>query len=54
MECVNAKKKIDDIFTKALPKDAHEYLRGKLPRLFKKHEKFLASTEMIDICYTSM
>ena len=24
------KEKIDDIFTKALPKDAHEYLRGKL------------------------
>ena len=30
MEYVNTKEKIDDIFTKALPKDAHEYLRGKL------------------------
>ena len=30
MEYVNTKEKIADIFTKALPKDAHEYLRGKL------------------------
>ena len=30
MEYVNAKEKIVDIFTKALPKDGHEYLRGKL------------------------
>ena len=30
MEYVNTKEKIIDIFTKALPKDAHEYLRGKL------------------------
>jgi len=30
MECVNTKEKIAVIFTKALPKDAHEYLRGKL------------------------
>ena len=30
MEYVNKKEKIADIFTKALPKDAHEYLRGKL------------------------
>ena len=30
MEYVNTKEKIVDIFTKALPKDAHEYLRGKL------------------------
>ena len=27
---VNAKDQITDIFTKALPKDAHEYLRSKL------------------------
>ena len=30
MEYVNTKEQIADIFTKALPKDAHEYLRGKL------------------------
>ena len=30
MEYVNTKEKIIDIFTKALPKDAHEYLRGKM------------------------
>ena len=30
MKYVNTKEQIDDIFTKALPKDAHEYLRGKL------------------------
>ena len=30
MEYLNTKEKIVDIFTKALPKDAHEYLRGKL------------------------
>ena len=30
MEYVNTKEKIADIFTKALPKDSHEYLRGKL------------------------
>ena len=30
MEYVNTKEKIVDIFTKALPKDSHEYLRGKL------------------------
>ena len=30
MEYVNTKDKIVDIFTKALPKDAHEYIRGKL------------------------
>ena len=30
IEYVNIKEKIVDIFTKALPKDAHEYLRGKL------------------------
>ena len=30
IEYVNTKEKIVDIFTKALPKDAHEYLRGKL------------------------
>ena len=30
MEYVNTKEKIVDIFTKALPKDAHQYLRGKL------------------------
>ena len=30
MEYVNTKEKIVDIFTKALPKDDHEYLRGKL------------------------
>lgn len=30
MEYVNTKEKFFDIFTKALPKDAHEYLRGKL------------------------
>ena len=28
MEYVNTKEKIANIFTKALPKDAHEYLRG--------------------------
>ena len=30
MEYVNTKEKIVDIFTRALPKDSHEYLRGKL------------------------
>ena len=30
MEYINTKEKIVDIFTKALPKDAYEYLRGKL------------------------
>ena len=30
MEYVNSKEKIADIFTKPLPKDSHEYLRGKL------------------------
>ena len=30
MEYVNKKEKIIDIFIKALPKDAHEYLRGKI------------------------
>lgn len=30
LEYVNTKEKIVDIFTKTLPKDAHEYLRGKL------------------------
>ena len=30
MEYVNRKEKITDIFTKALPKDAHEYLRHKI------------------------
>ena len=30
MEFVNIKEKIVVIFTKKLPKDAHEYLRGKL------------------------
>ena len=30
MEYVNTKEKITNIFTKAFPKDAHEYLRGKI------------------------
>ena len=30
LEYVNTKQNIVDIFTKTLPKDAHEYLRGKL------------------------
>ena len=30
MEYINTKEKIVNIFTKALPKDAYEYLRGKL------------------------
>ena len=30
MEYINTKEKIADILTKVLPKDAHEYLRGKL------------------------
>ena len=30
MDYVNTKEKIIDIFTKELPKDTHEYLRGKL------------------------
>ena len=30
MEYVNTKEQIADIFTKPLPKDAFEYLRGKL------------------------
>ena len=30
LEYVNTKEKIADIFTKYLPKDKHEYLRGKL------------------------
>ena len=30
MEYVHTKEQIDDIFRKALPKDGHEYLKGKL------------------------
>ena len=30
MEYINSKEQIDDIFTKPLPNDAVEYLRGKL------------------------
>ena len=30
MEYVNSKEQISEIFTKPLPKDAYEYLRGKL------------------------
>ena len=30
MKYANRKEKIDDIFKKKLPKDSHEYLRGKL------------------------
>lgn len=30
LECVYTKEKISDIFTKALPKYAHEYIIGKL------------------------
>ena len=30
MEYVNTKEKIVDIFTKDLPKETHQYLRGKL------------------------
>ena len=30
MEYVHTKEQIADIFTNALPKDAHEYLRSKL------------------------
>ena len=30
MEYINTKEQITDIFTKALPKDAHEYIKGKL------------------------
>ena len=30
MEYVNMKEQLADIFTKALSKDAHEYLRGKI------------------------
>ena len=30
MEYVNSKEQIADIFTKSLPKDTYEYLRGKL------------------------
>ena len=30
MKYINTKEQVADIFTKALPKDAHEYLRGKL------------------------
>ena len=30
MEYVNSKEQIADIFTKPLPKDAYEYLKGKL------------------------
>ena len=30
IEYVNTKEHISNIFTKSLPKDAHEYLRGKL------------------------
>ena len=30
MEYVNIKEQLADIFTKALPKEAHKYLRGKL------------------------
>ena len=30
LEYVHTKEQIADVFTKALPKDSHEYLRGKL------------------------
>ena len=30
MECIHTKEQIVDIFTKPLPKDTYEYLRGKL------------------------
>ena len=30
MEYVNTKEKLEDIFTKALPKEPHEYLRNQL------------------------
>ena len=30
MKYVNTKEKISDIFIKELPKDSHEYLRGKI------------------------
>ena len=59
MEYVNTKEKIVDIFSKALPKDAHEYLKGKLgviplSRLSKKHEESPTSNKLIYICYTLM
>ena len=33
IEYINTKEQIDDIFTKELPKDAHEYVRGKLGKI---------------------
>ena len=56
MEYVNTKEKIADIFTKELPKDAHEYLRGilgvrPLSRLSKKQETCLASNKLINILF---
>ena len=59
MEYVNTKEKIVDIFTKALPKDAHEYLRGKLgvirlSRLCKRQRKCPASNKLTYISYKLM
>ena len=49
---IKTKEKIVDIFTKELPKDAHDYLKGKYPyqRLSKKYEKWHTSNKLIDIC----
>ena len=55
MEYVNTKEKIGDIFKKPLPKDAHEYLRGKLrviypyQKLTKKQKECLASNTYCQI-----
>ena len=59
MEYVNTKEKIADLFTKALPKDAHEYLRGKLwviplSKDLRRMSSALHQTRLIDLCYTLM
>ena len=52
MEYINSKEQIVDIFTKPLPKDAFEYLRGKLgvnilSHAIEQQKKFLASNKLI-------
>ena len=59
MEYVNTKEQIADIFTKALPKDAHEYLRGKLgvipyQRLCKRQKECPTSNKLTVISFKLM
>ena len=59
IEYVNSKEQIADIFTKALPKDAHEYLRGKLgvispSKAMQKIKGVPCTNKMIDISYKLM